>query len=213
MNVVVCGQRGFGAAVVAALAEDGHRVAKVLSPAYRTNGRHWDPTHLEAHKRGLSWAESGTLRAESLPDEVDLIVAAHSHDFIGARTRAKARYGAIGYHPSLLPRHRGRDAVRWTVAMKEPVTGGTVYQLDDGVDTGPIWAQDWCHVREGWSASDLWREALFPMGVRLLRSVVDWGVGDNGVRPLYEQDESLATWEPSWERPRLYKPELKELTG
>lgn len=138
-----------------------------------------------------------------------LIVAAHSHAFIGQRTRQVA--DAIGYHPSLLPRHRGRDAVRWTIKMGDRVAGGSVYRFDRNVDGGPVLLQDWCHVRPGWSASDLWREALFPMGVRLLRLAVampgleSWA----GTR----QDEELATWEPSWERPPLFRPELVEIGG
>ena len=44
--------------------------------------------------------------------------AAHSHDFIGRKTRALSRLGALGYHPSLLPLHRGRDAIRWAVHMR-----------------------------------------------------------------------------------------------
>jgi len=79
----------------------------------------------------------------ALPGGVDLILYAHSHDFIGAATRGKTRLGAMGYHPSLLPLHRGRDAVCWTLRMGDKVAGGSVYWLTDVVDGGPIAAQGW----------------------------------------------------------------------
>lgn len=141
--------------------------------------------------------------------EVDLFVAAHSHDFIGRDSRAVTRLGGIGYHPSLLPRHRGRDAVRWTIHMGDPIAGGSVYWLTDHVDGGPIAAQDWCHVRPSDDASSLWKRELFPMGVRLLGEVLR--DVDDGLLIEIPQDEELATWEPSWTRPPLYRPELPQI--
>ncbi len=203
MRLYLCGQRSFGAEALRALREDGHDILGVSSPA--------GPDRLTALAAayGLRWFPSGALTAEALPATTQLIVAAHSHDFIGRRTRARAEYGAIGYHPSLLPRHRGRDAVRWTIHLGDPVAGGTVYWLSENVDAGPLAAQEWCWVRRGWTASDLWREALFPMGLRLLRQVVA-DVAD-GRCVAVPQDEELATWEPSWERPPLRRPELAAL--
>ena len=41
--------------------------------------------------------------------------------------------------------------------MGDAITGGTVYWMDDGADTGPIAAQDWCHIQPGDDAKKLWR--------------------------------------------------------
>ena len=90
-----------------------------------------------------------------MPAGVDVIVAAHSHDFISGRVRSRAKYGAIGYHPSLLPRHRGRDAIEWALRFGDPISGGTVYWLGETMDGGPIAAQDWCWVRRGDTAAAL----------------------------------------------------------
>lgn len=123
-------------------------------------------------------------------------------EYINEEVRAKAAYGALGYHPSLLPRHRGRDAIHWAIHMKEPVTGGTVYWLDDGTDTGPILAHDWCHIRPDDSPQMLWRRELAPMGLRLFSqalAMLDAG-GDCKGRP---QDPALSTWEPGVSNRRL----------
>lgn len=136
------------------------------------------------------------LQPEQVPPDVDLLVCAHAHCFISDGARKRTGLGAIGYHPSLLPRHRGRDAVRWAIHMREPVTGGTVYWLDDGADTGPIAAQDWCWVRPADTPDVLWRRDLAPMGIRLLREVLQSLA--QGVICSKPQDESLATREPAF---------------
>ncbi|MGG2460390.1 formyltransferase family protein [Streptomyces sp. RGM 3693] len=112
------------------------------------------------------------LRAMHIPDGVDLIVAAHSHAFIGCQTRARAAVATIGYRPSLLPLHRGRDAIRWTVRDGDKVTSGSVYHLTERTDGGPIAAQEHLFVPPGSTAQSLWREHLAPLGVRLLVRVV-----------------------------------------
>ena len=91
-----------------------------------------------------------------------MIVAAHAHTFIPASVRDRARHGAVAYHPSLLPRHRGRDAVRWAIHMGDAVAGGTVYRMVDRVDAGPILAQDWCWIRPGDTPADLCGAATWP---------------------------------------------------
>lgn len=113
-------------------------------------------------------------------------------------------------HPSMLPRHRGQDAVRWTVHMGDAITGGTVYELSDKCDGGDILAQEVLFVRPGWDYHKLW-EALFPVGVRMIVDAVA-AIGE-GRATYTKQDESVATWEPSWERPRLRRNELIMLGG
>jgi methionyl-tRNA formyltransferase len=168
-----------------------------------------DPLHGTATRAGVPVVRAGTLTAETLPGNVDLIVAAHSHDFIGRKTRLKCRLGAIGYHPSLLPLHRGRAAVEWQIRMRERVAGGTVYWLDDTVDGGPVAAQDFCLVRPEDTARSLWRRELFPMGLGLLeRALKDLEAGVMVRRP---QDHTLATWEPALDPPPLKRPDLVEI--
>lgn len=141
------------------------------------------------------------MTAADIPPGADLIVAAHAHAFIDAGARAATRLGALGYHPSLLPRHRGRDAVRWAIHMGDPVTGGTVFWMDDGADTGPVVRQDWCHILPGETAPELWRRALAPMGLRLLAEALrDL---DYGVSVAIAQDDRAATWEPAFESGKL----------
>lgn len=141
------------------------------------------------------------LTGEWVPAGVDVLLCANAHVFVTAEARGKTRLGALGYHPSLLPRHRGRDAIRWALHMGDVVTGGTVYWLDDGADTGPIAAQDWCWVEPGDTTESLWRRALGPMGLRLFDQVLT--ALDTGAMPSVSQDARMATWEPSFNPGKL----------
>ncbi|MEZ7005855.1 formyltransferase family protein [Streptomyces sp. AD55] len=207
LRVYVSGQRSFGAAAADLTVRLGHTLTGAASPPDRDGQP--DPLRAAAFRHRTPWTDSTRLRPDDIPLGTDVLLAAHSHAFLGRRSRARAHLAAIGYHPSLLPLHRGRDAVRWTIRDRDRVTGGSVYHLTDTVDAGPLAAQDYLLVPPGSTASALWRDHLFPLGLTLLERVLT--DLDNGVIVRVPQDEVCATWEPSWDRPRLHRPELPEL--
>lgn len=189
MKIFLIGQKWLGTEVLALVKKRGHDVVGVCAP---------DGDRLAKAAGDRLVAPTG-LTAASLPADIDLIVLAHAHVFVKAEVRDRAKLGAIGYHPSLLPRHRGRDAVVWTVKMADPIAGGSIYWLDDGADTGPIAAQEHCFVLPGETAEDLWRRALGPLGLTLYDRVL--GDLERGVVVRDAQDERAATWEPSYKAP------------
>jgi len=156
---------------------------------------------------------SGMLNYDTMPGGVDLGITAHSFDYIGKMTRYKTKHGWIGYHPSLLPRHRGRCSVEWAVRMRDAITGGSVFWLNAGIDRGDIAKQDFCFIDPKFflmkpteAASIIWRDTLLPMGVILLEGVIKDILGGNIVR--VKQNEIHSTWEPSTEVNDIYKPDL-----
>lgn len=201
MRVLIAGQKHFGAVVFSSVSRlRGVRVSAVCAP-------HGDRLFTAAAGAGVQVIPSGTLKASTMPDGIDLVVAAHSHDFIGERTRNRARFGGIGYHPSLLPLHRGRDSIRWAIRMRERVTGGTVYRLSNRMDGGNIISQRHVFIRPDDTPEELWRRELSPLGVEMLCATVE-RFRDEGFINGAEQDESVATWEPSIDRPPAYRPDL-----
>lgn len=205
LRVLLAGQKYFGAETFRALrALPGVEIAAVAAPMTPDKP---DRLWAQADLYRVPVIKAGTLNAQTMPEGIDLIVAAHSHDFIGEKTRLRAQYGAFGYHPSLLPLHRGRDAVRWTIKMGDKITGGTVYRLSNRMDGGDILAQDYVFIRPGDDAETLWRRDLSPLGVHLLAETVA-RVPNEGYLIGKPQDETLATFEPSWERPPAYRPDL-----
>jgi methionyl-tRNA formyltransferase len=49
--------------------------------------------------------------------------------------------GCVNLHPSLLPRWRGAAPAAHAILAGDSVTGMTIMQMDEGLDTGPILAQ------------------------------------------------------------------------
>ncbi|MFP4477089.1 MAG: methionyl-tRNA formyltransferase [Desulfatibacillaceae bacterium] len=51
------------------------------------------------------------------------------------------RLGSIGFHPAWLPEGRGRSPISWLILEGRP-GAATFFLIDDGVDSGPILAQE-----------------------------------------------------------------------
>ena len=193
MRITLVGSRHFGVTTLNMLREHGVDVVRVvvadaddrLAAAARSAG-------IEA----VVQADPRLVVASEIAPRTDLIVTAHSHAKVSKGALAAARLGGIGYHPSLLPRHRGMAAVEWTIKEGDPIAGGTVYHLAERMDAGAIAAQDWCFVKKGETARELWERALAPLGQRLLAEVIDFAKA-HGTLPAKPQDEQFATKAPS----------------
>jgi methionyl-tRNA formyltransferase len=51
------------------------------------------------------------------------------------------RLGCVNLHASLLPRHRGAAPINWAIADGDAETGVCLMQMDEGMDTGPVFAR------------------------------------------------------------------------
>jgi methionyl-tRNA formyltransferase len=192
VRVTLAGSRYFGTAALGVLRAEDVDIARVVVP-------HADDRLAGAARdAGLEvyvLEDPMLVPASAIAPNSDLIVSAHSHARVSAEALAASRLGGIGFHPSLLPRHRGMAAVEWTIKEGDPIAGGTIYHLADRMDAGAIAAQDWCFVRRGETARELWERALAPMGLRLLEQVIRHVKAD-GTLPSRPQDEQFATHAP-----------------
>ena len=198
MKIALIGSRWFGAQMLRLLMERGDDLQVIA-----TNGPDQLASAAEKARMPLEVIDNPRrLDGSHLSEEVDVIVAAHTHAFITADARAKAKRASIGYHPSLLPRHRGIAAVEWTIKCGDPIAGGSVYHLSPSIDAGLIAAQDWCFVYPDDDANSLWRRALAPMGLRLLTEVVEH-IDRHGFAEAHEQDPKAVTYAPALKEPAV----------
>ena len=193
MKITLVGSRYFGRAVLdLLLTEPEIEIARVAVPTAD------DRLAEGARAAGIDvyvHENPHLVPIDAIAPGTDRIVTAHSHARVAHDAVASARLGGIGYHPSLLPRHRGMAAVEWTVKEGDPIAGGTIYHLADRLDAGPVAAQDWVFVKKGEPARELWERALAPLGLRLLLEVVRHA-RDEGELPATPQDEQFATRAP-----------------
>lgn len=83
------------------------------------------------------------------------------------------RYGTLIFHPSLLPRHRGRDAIKWAFKLGEVYSGATWFWADEGYDTGDICEMEVLAIREGELPREYYHRAVIPSAKRMLSFIVD----------------------------------------
>jgi methionyl-tRNA formyltransferase len=92
-------------------------------------------------------------------------------------------HGALNLHPSALPRWRGASPIPATIAAGDTITAITLMRMDEGLDTGPIVAQ------EGWpldgteTAPELEARLAEAGGALLARTLDPWLDGEAVTRP------------------------------
>src|SRR5438309_8123552 len=193
MRITLVGSRHFGVTTLDMLRQHGVDVVRVVVADAD------DRLATAARSAGIEvvvQANPKLVVGSEIAADTDLIVTAHSHARISKEALAAAKLGGIGYHPSLLPRHRGIAAIEWTIKEGDPIAGGTVYHLDDRMDAGAIAAQEWCFVKTGEAARELWERALAPLGQKLLAEVIDYAKTHHAL-PAIPQDERFATRAPA----------------
>ena len=65
------------------------------------------------------------------------------------------KFGFINLHFSLLPLYRGAAPAQRALQNGDLVTGVTVFQLEKGMDTGPIYSQSSVDIDPSWRSSEL----------------------------------------------------------
>jgi methionyl-tRNA formyltransferase len=116
--------------------------------------------------RDPGWAE----RLRALGAEVAVVVA--FGQILPPAVLAAPRRGSINVHASLLPRHRGAAPIAWAIIRGERETGVTTFQMDAGMDTGPILLQRATPIGAEETAGELGAR-LAELGAALLLETLD----------------------------------------
>ena len=102
-----------------------------------------------------------------------------------------AKYGALGVHPSLLPRHRGGDPYFAAIDAGDTVTGVSAHVLEAEYDTGDVLGRRELPIDPSWTAWRLAKKLDRPSLALLRETVRAFAEGRPPVRE--KQDESRAT--------------------
>lgn len=206
LKIFISGQKYFAENVLAEIIKEGHEVVGVCCPA----GDKYIGKLAVLHD--IPIIPAGHLTADNFPEGVDVGLCAHSFDYVGKRVRYKPKLGWLSFHPSLLPRHRGRSSIEWAIKMGDPITGGTVFWLNAGIDRGDIERQEWFFIHPKYqsmsckkAARRIWQEELQPMGLRLIVGALN-DISEGTIN-RERQNPAYSTFEPSMEVKDIYKPD------
>jgi len=182
MKIALFGQAPLAVDVLDQLIEAGHEIAAVYAPP--DTGRP-DALALRAEEHGVALfrrryfrRKGGDAIPAALEDYrglgVDLNVLASMTSFLPREITDAPPQRSICYHPSLLPRFRGGNALQWQIIEGERETGVSVFVPDEGVDTGPIVVQKGGEKIEPTdTAGSLFFKKLYPLGVQAVVEAVE----------------------------------------
>jgi methionyl-tRNA formyltransferase len=106
---------------------------------------------------------------------------------------ASAPKGIYGMHPTLLPRHRGRAAIPWTILSGLARTGVTLFEIvDPTADSGPILGQRELVVAADETATTLY-DRLADLHVELVREVVPQ-IADGTAQRIPQDAHRASSW-------------------
>ena len=221
MRVLFAGTPEAALPTLEALLASEHDVVGVLTRADARRGRgrmlHPSPVAAMARDAGLDVRTPATLKGEHADDvrdwvralRADVAVVVAYGRLVPADLLDVPVHGWLNLHFSLLPAWRGAAPVQRAVIAGDKVTGASVFRLEEGLDTGPVYGRLTEAISGRDTSGDL-LERLAQAGAPLVLDVLR-SVGDGSVRPE-PQDDALATLAPvlssadgliRWEDPAL----------
>jgi methionyl-tRNA formyltransferase len=124
---------------------------------------------------------------------VDLVVVVAFGQILPKEMLEQPGLGCINVHPSLLPRYRGAAPLNWTIIRGETLTGVTIMQMDEGMDSGDILLQEETAIGPQETVGDL-HDRLAVRGAQLLVETIE--KIEKGTIRRIPQDHAAATFAP-----------------
>ena len=175
-RLIFAGTPEFARVSLAALVDAGAEPLAVLTQPDRPAGRgrrtEPGPVKRYAVARGIPVYQPPTLInkdfvAQLAALEPDALVVAAYGLLVPAHLLAVPRAGGINVHASLLPRWRGASPIQAAILADDAETGISIMKMDEGLDTGPVYAREAIAIAAEETAGRL-HDRLAALGARLL---------------------------------------------
>ncbi|RIV91128.1 methionyl-tRNA formyltransferase [Aurantiacibacter xanthus] len=197
MRIIFMGTPDFSVPVLDALQEAGHEICAVYTQPPRPAGRgkklRPSPVQTRAEALGLEVRHpvnfaAATERKAFAALEADIAVVVAYGLLLPVEVLTAPKLGCVNVHASLLPRWRGAAPIQRAIESGDPMTGVTIMQMEQGLDTGDMLLRDETSTA-GKTSGDL-HVQLAQMGARLMVNALS---RLSSLTPL-PQDEIAATY-------------------
>lgn len=211
MRVLFMGTPAFAVPSLERLARSRHTVVRVLTQPDRPQGRGHrvgaPPVKTAAARLGIAVMQPEDANAEEIRGEIaeagaDIGVVVAYGGFLKRAFRSLFAQECINLHPSLLPKFRGADPIRWALYTGEVKTGITIIYLSDKMDAGDIILQRTVPISESQNYGTL-AETLAEVGSEVVVEALDTIERGETVRRPQSHDD--ATYAPK------FKPEERRI--
>ena len=202
MRVIFMGTAPFAEPTLRGLFDSSHDVVAVVTQPDRPRGRGRKPAPsligMVAMAHDCAVLQPASLRRDaevveqltSLRPEAIVVVA--YGNILPPSVLDIPLHGCINVHASLLPKYRGAAPINWALMEGEAVTGCTVIQMDEHVDTGDIWWHASCDIAPDDDALSLGARLAELGAAGLLEVLAGIERGAGGPRPQSEAGVSYA---------------------
>ncbi|MFG1758923.1 methionyl-tRNA formyltransferase [Micromonospora echinofusca] len=181
MRVIFAGTPAVAVPALAAVAASRHELVAVVTrpdaPAGRGRGLVRSPVGAWADEHGIEVLTPARPREPEFQDRLrelapDCVPVVAYGALVPPAALEIPRHGWINLHFSLLPAWRGAAPVQHAVLHGDELTGASVFQLEEGLDTGPVYGTLTDEIRPADTSGDL-LERLAHSGAGLLVAVLD----------------------------------------
>jgi methionyl-tRNA formyltransferase len=202
MRVILFGTAAFAVPTLAAIARSAHALVLCVTQPDRPQGRGLkdlpSPVKQAAERLSIPVIQPEHLTPELFsPYRADVGVLAAYGRFIRKPTLEYFPHGILGIHPSLLPKYRGAAPAAWALLNQEQETGMTIYQLDEGMDSGDILLQERTPITAADNGETL-TQRLAELGARMIVQALDRVQAGQAER--IPQDHRQATYAPKLDK-------------
>ena len=196
MRVVFAGTPTPAATALQALLDSHHDVVAVLTrpDAPRGRGRRLYPSPVSelAETHDVPVIKTSTLKDESVIDSLaeykpDCIPVVAYGALVPPNVLTLPRWGWVNLHFSLLPRWRGAAPVQRAIEAGDKETGVTVFRIEEGLDTGDIFASVPADIADDDTAGSL-MERLTDQGAQVLVDTLD-SIENGSATPTPQSDD------------------------
>ena len=164
--------------IIEAILASEHTLASVISTPDSKSGRGQvqtpTPLAIWSEERGYLVAkpfDTPTLNQHLLAAQPQLIITASYGRMIPVEVLHGPRFGWLNVHFSLLPRWRGAAPVQWALLEGDSVTGISIFKLDKGMDTGPVYLQEEVEIGPNDTTEILLERMSYLAGNRIMEVV------------------------------------------
>lgn len=163
MQIAVAATPDVAIPTLELLLNSGHQLSAVITQPDRPAGRGLSlkesavATWAVANKISIYKPESQEELAQ-IAGRFDLIITIGYGMIIREEILDLPKFGFINLHFSLLPRWRGAAPVQRAIESGDDITGVTVFKLDKGMDTGPIFRQVSTEIKSDSTSASLLKE-------------------------------------------------------
>lgn len=167
-------------------------------PAGRGNQLRPSPVKQAAEAAAIPLYQPKSLRKEEAAEPLrewqpDVIVVAAFGQILRPHVLYLPPHGSINVHASLLPRWRGASPIQHVLLAGDNETGVSLMQMDEGLDTGPVYVQEAIEITNEDTAATL-HDRLAELGAQMLRRYLDDILA--GRLAAAPQDDSQSTYAP-----------------